>query len=109
MKRTIALIVALLMCLGLFMGCSGDETASTDSTSAGTSDGIFSTEDVKFTNDGDNAYTIIRPAEDDNAAKKAAYLFKQIKEKIGVNIKVLSVALFFGINSVISKYLKPAN
>ena len=87
MKRTIALIVALLMCLGLFMGCSGDDTASTDSTSAGTSDGIFSTEDVKFTNDGDNAYTIIRPADDDNAAKKAAYIFKQAKEKIGVNMK----------------------
>ena len=87
MKRTIALIVALLMCLGLFMGCSGDDTASTGSSSAGTSDGIFSTEDVKFTNDGDNTYTIIRPADDDNAAKKAAYLFKQIKEKIGVNMK----------------------
>lgn len=90
MKRTIALIVALLLCLGLFMGCSGDGdgTASTDSGSAGTSDGIFSTADVKFVDaNSESVYRIVRPEDSGVATEKASWLFKMIKASFGVSIK----------------------
>ncbi len=91
MKRTLALIFVLVMCLSLFVGCggdSGDNKTDTNSNSTDANDGIFSTADVKFTDEnGESVYNIIRPEKDTEVNSKAAYLYKQIKSILGVNIK----------------------
>lgn len=93
MKRTLALIFAIVMCLGLFVGCGGDKpqsgTASTDNSTNDT--GIFSTDDVKFLDEnGESVYRITRPEAAE--ASIGAFLFKQLKSKLGVNIKNTSDA-----------------
>ncbi len=88
MKKTIALFFVVVMCLGLFVGCGGDEKKPSDNASNTANDGIFSTADVKFTDaNGEAVYRIVRPDGDDELNLKAAYLFKQVKNKLNINMK----------------------
>ena len=77
------------MCLSLFVGCGGDSgNNKTDTNSTVSNDGIFSTVDVKFIDEnGESVYNIIRPEKDTEANSKAAFLYKQIKTTLGINIK----------------------
>lgn len=88
MKRILALIFTIVMCLGLFVGCSGDsETVSNTSDPADVST-FFSTEDVKYIDaNGESVYRIIRPDGNEEVASCTSYLFKQMKQKLGVNVK----------------------
>ena len=89
MKKILALLFILTMCLGLFVGCSGDgDKPAGNTASNSTDDGIFSTADVKFADEnGDLVYRIVRPEGDDDLNMKAAYLFKQVKNKINISLK----------------------
>ncbi len=87
MKRTLALLIAVLMCFGLFMGCSGDGDTTSTASQGGTVDGIFSTADVKFVDGGEAVYRIVRAEGDDDAAKIAAFVFKQAKDKYSISMK----------------------
>jgi beta-glucanase (GH16 family) len=90
MKRILALIFVLTLALGLFVGCSGDgDKESTGSNSAGTNvDGLINTADVNFvTADGDSVYRIIRPEGDEGALAVSQFLFKQMKDKLGVGVR----------------------
>ncbi len=91
MKRVLALIFVLALALGLFVGCSGDDNDTSSNSSNGTSenvDGIISTADVNFvTADGDSVYRIIRPDGDKEAMTVSQYLFKQMKNKLGTNVR----------------------
>ncbi len=88
MKRILALIFTIVMCLGLFVGCSGDsETVSNTSDPADVST-FFSAEDVKYIDaNGESVYRIIRPDGNEEVASCTSYLFKQLKSKLGVNVK----------------------
>ncbi len=91
MKRIIALTVVLLMALGLFMGCGGssDDNSSTGS-NAGTNnvgDSALTTDDVNFVKDGESVYRIVRPDGDAEITSIAQYLYKQVKDKLAVNIR----------------------
>ncbi|MBO5913214.1 MAG: family 16 glycosylhydrolase, partial [Clostridia bacterium] len=92
MKRTLAIIFVFVLCLGLFVGCGSDENKPTDGAASNTAnDGIFSTADVKMVDEnGESVYQIIRPDGDDDLNMKAAYLYKQIKNKLNINLKNVS-------------------
>ena len=87
MKRIIALLFVMVMCFGLFVGCNGDDTASGNSATNNTTEGIFSTADVKYLDGGDSVYRIVRSNNDDDGAAKAAYIFKQVKANAGISMK----------------------
>ena len=91
MKKTVSMLLMLLLCIGMFVGCGSDKKDSNNS-SAGAdvsapSDDIFSTEDVKYiADDGSSVYRIIRPDNGENV-DNASYLFKQMKTVLGVTVK----------------------
>ena len=91
MKRILAIVFALAIAVGTFAGCGkSGGSASTPGGTASTvvSDDIFSKEKVTFLNDdGSSVYLIVRPDGDADALATSQYLFKQIKNSIGVNIK----------------------
>ncbi len=85
MKRTLALLFVVLMCLVMFAGCGGKKD---DAASKPLNDGIFSTADVKFTDEnGESLYRIVRVDGDDDGTAKAAYLFKQFKSQLSISVK----------------------
>lgn len=93
MKRIIALVLVLLMSLGLFMGCGGgdnDGTNSNDGANAGADDSIMSTADVKFVENGESVYRLVRPEGDEAATATTQYLFKQLKTKLDVSVRNVS-------------------
>lgn len=89
MKKTVALIFALVMCFTVFVGCGGNgDNNQGNTTSNPANDGIFSTADVKFVDEnGESVYSVIRPEKDTEANSMAAYLYKQIKNTLDINIK----------------------
>ncbi len=89
MKKTLALIFALVLCFGLFAGCSSDDGDTASNTSSTpTTDSIFSLDDVKLIDaNGESVYRIIRPEGDESITSCTSYLFKQIKQNLGINIK----------------------
>lgn len=92
MKRIFALLICLTLCLGLVVGC-GDDSSSTSDNSAqsGTEvEGELSKETVVFTeSDGSLRYRVVRP-EDDALNAGAQYVFKQMKNLTGVNVRSVS-------------------
>lgn len=87
MKKVIALMFILLICLGAFAGCGEGQNDSADNNStSSTSETAFSTEDVIYL-DGDNesVYQIVSA----NGSSKllTSYLYKQMKGKLNTNIK----------------------
>ncbi len=101
MKRTLALIFVLVMCLGLFVGCGSDgeankesggatSTASTENNAGNSgSDGIFSLADVVYKNGDNSVYRFVRPEGDVESNNKAVWLMKQFKAA-GINFKNVS-------------------
>ena len=91
MKRILAIAFALAIAVGTFAGCGkSGGSASTPGGTASTvvSDDIFSKEKVTFLNDdGSSVYRIVRPDGDADALATSQYLFKKIKNSIGVSIK----------------------
>lgn len=86
MKRILAVVFVLVLCLGLFVGCNSDK--KDNNSSVDLDDGIFSTADVKYTDaNGEVVYRIIRGEGNGDVNLKAAYLFKKIKEKLGLSSK----------------------
>ncbi len=65
MKRTLALNFVFVLCFSLYIGCGDTEDANSVTNSNADSESIFSTEDVKFTEDnGESRYSIVRPKDD---------------------------------------------
>ena len=92
MKRIIALLFVLALTLGMFAGC-GKDKGNNGSSGNGSSEptltnDIFSTEKVTYLNeDGSAVYRIVRPADDDTPVPSTQYLFKQMKNILGVNCR----------------------
>lgn len=95
MKKYVALLLALIVVLGLFVGCGDNETASSDNVGSNDNitnvdDGIFSKDTVKLLeSDNSSRYRVVRPDEDALNAG-AQYIFKQLKNLIGANVKNVS-------------------
>lgn len=93
MQRIVALIVVLLVSLGLFMGCGGDDsgdgTASNGGNAGGDAvgDSALSTADVDFVKDGESVYRLVRPDGDKVATAISQYLYKQLKDRLSVNVR----------------------
>ncbi len=97
MKRTLAVLFVLVMIIGVFAGC-GKKDASADASS--TESGLISTADVKFKDaDGEAAYLIVRPEDDEIASQLSSQIFKNIKTKIGVSCKNVTDADEDGVDS----------
>ncbi|MBO5913398.1 MAG: family 16 glycosylhydrolase [Clostridia bacterium] len=93
MKRVLTFVLAMLMCVVLFVGCGGSEGNESNNASVneGVNNGAFSTEDVKyFDANNDAVYRIVRPQNDEGAGALAGVLFKNIKQKIGATLKNVS-------------------
>ncbi len=89
MKKFFTLTLCLLLLACLFSGC-GDEKKTTDSSTADTASDIFSTADVKFLSESnESVYIIIRPESSKENTAVANYLYKKMKDALGVNIKNL--------------------
>ncbi len=90
MKRLFATLLVLALALGMFVGCSGDgddnDTNSGDN--AGVTDAVLSTADVNYLSaEGESVYRIVRPEGDEAVNSCAQYLFKQMKEILGVSVR----------------------
>lgn len=90
MKKAVSMVLALLMCLGLLVGCKDSQTDSSDTNSTGSAAGVdFSTADVKyFDENGESVYRITRAENDDVTI--STYVFKQYKELTGLKVKNMS-------------------
>ncbi len=103
MKKILSIFLVAFIVVGLMAGCGGSDgsdssnkdsadntVSSTASQGNGDSDGaLISTADVAFkTANGSSVYTVIRPDDSKmDEALRCSYVFKQIKEKIGVSVK----------------------
>ena len=91
MKRVLSVLLIFAVAFGLLAACG--KTAD-DTISSGGDVGIegleLSTETVTFkTSSGESKYRVVRPDSDvDNLSSQ--YIFKQMKTKAGVNVKVVS-------------------
>lgn len=94
MKKAVSMVLLLVICIGLFVGCGGDDNTTDNSVASSTggpvvSDGIFSTEKVVFIDEnGDSVYRIIRPLNGSlDETTVAGVVFKQVKNKLNVQIR----------------------
>ncbi len=104
MKKVLSLMMVLVLVVGLLVGCGGDDKKAKDeagnnttnnsvATPSGDSpnvDGIVSTADVNFKTGDNSTYRIVRPEGDTNATSVAQYIFKQMRDKLGVNARNVS-------------------
>lgn len=87
MKKLIAVLMVVFVVLGLMAGCGGDESSDTGSDVQATN-GIISKADVVYVNDGESVYKIIRPEDAKlDETNRAGYIFKQMKNILGVTVK----------------------
>ncbi len=88
MKKAVSLLLVIFVTFGLMAGCGGDND-NTGSDNAQGSTGIISAEDVTFVAaDGTSVYKIIRPeAGEMDEVTSSSYIFKQIKDTLGVSVK----------------------
>ena len=90
MKRIIALLAVLVLTLGLFAGCGGGgdkDTNSNAGTNVGADANAVTKDDVNFVQNGESVYRITRADGDDGASKAAQFLFKQMRDKLGVSVR----------------------
>ena len=90
MKKIIAFIIAMVLTLGLFVGCGGSsDTESTDNIGSDIGNvNIISKSDIAYVKDGEAVYKIVRPTEAKmDEALRGSYLYKQFKDKCGINVK----------------------
>lgn len=84
--KLVCLLLCALFIFGCFIGCGKTDTATQSSPSTNT---VFSTDDVKFIDENnESVYDIVRP--ENGAMDIAGYLFKQMKEKLGIASKNIS-------------------
>lgn len=89
MKRLLTLALAFLMLFCLF-ACGSDDTDSAASSNGDANgNGVLSTADVKYISDsGEAIYSIVRPEKpENNEGVVSGYVFKQFKNKLGINVK----------------------
>ncbi len=91
MKRVFSWLLVLVLVLGLLAGC-GDSKKPADNNSGTASGGnagaLISTEDVNYiAADGSSVYRIIRPEGVDGISSVSSFLFKKMKDALGVNVK----------------------
>ena len=88
MKKAISLLLVFVLAVGLLAGCGGDGDNGDSGANAGTNTNGISVADVIFIKNGESVYNIVRPAEGKmDEATKSGYIFKQLKNKLGVNLK----------------------
>ena len=90
MKRVLSLMMILVMVVGLLVGCGGGDDKKKGGDEADNNinvDGIINTADVSYVADGESVYRIVRPEGDTVVTSVAQYLFKQMRDKLGVNIR----------------------
>ena len=89
MKRFIVLLMSVILCFGLFVGCGSGDTASNNGSEGGSvSDGVFFKGDVKFiTGDNEAVYIIVRPDGNDDATAVSQIVFKKYKDVTGATAK----------------------
>ncbi len=89
-KKFLSLILALCLTFGLIslVGCG---KSSDDNSNGGVDMGIISKEKVNYiNNDGSSVYRIVRPQGDTSTGSAASFIFKQMKDGLGVNVKNVS-------------------
>ncbi len=87
MKRILSLSLVLVLALSLLAGCGGSDN---DKDTASNSGSVISTEDVKFLDaQGESVYTIIRPEDDEAMIAPSQALFKEMKNALGVNVRMM--------------------
>lgn len=93
-KRIASILLALILSVGLFVGCGSDSDSNSDTASnGGTSiDGdIFFTGKIDFKDsNGESVYSVLRPEGDQAALPVAQKVFKAIKDNVGVSAKNLT-------------------
>ena len=89
MKKVFSIFVVLCL-LFSFAACGGDSDNSDSSVNSSVvSSTTISTEDVSFIGaSGDSVYTIVSPKDEKmDEGKRASYIYKQMKNKLSVNVK----------------------
>ena len=83
MKKIISLLLSMFLLVSL-IACAGK-----DKPEDVVDDVQLSGQDVIYINeDGESVYRIVKPSEDSlEESKRAAYVFKQMKDKLGINAK----------------------
>ena len=89
-KKFLSLFLVLCLTFGLLwlVGCG---KPSNDNSDGGVNMDIISKEKVNYINsDGSSVYRIVRPQGDTSAGSAASFIFKQMKDGLGVNVKNVS-------------------
>ncbi len=88
MKRFFGILLVLVLSFGLLSACgsSNGDTSSADNATNG-QNGIFSTADVVFLDNGESRYTIVRPEDNTDVTSVSSVIFKSIKDKLNVSVK----------------------
>ena len=92
-KKFLSLFLVLCLTFGLLSlaGCGKSSSGKDNSTAGGDNMNIISKEKVNFINsDGSSVYRIVRPQGDTESTATASFLFKQMKDGLGVGIKNVS-------------------
>ena len=91
MKKVLACVLALVLCLGLLAGCGSDKKDSDKNGDAGSvtvDDNVFFKGKIEFkTEDGDAVYRIIRPEGDSEIMAVASTVLKSINKSLGISMK----------------------
>ena len=89
MKRVLSLMMILVMVVGLLVGCGGDgDKKKTEEAGNNVNvEGIINTADVNYVADGEAVYRVVRPDGDSVAASVAQYIYKQMRDKLGVSMR----------------------
>lgn len=91
MKKVLACVLALVLCLGLLAGCGSDKKDSGNSNGSGSAtvdDSVFFTGKINYkTDDGDAVYRIIRPEGDSEIMAVASTVLKSINKSLGISMK----------------------
>jgi beta-glucanase (GH16 family) len=90
MKKAVSFLLCIVTLMGLLSAC-GDKASTNDSLS-GAGASVITRDDVSFVENGESVYDIVRPAESTELDEltPAAFIYKQAKAVLGVNIKNLS-------------------
>lgn len=88
MKKLFSIVLCLLLMVSL-LACGGGESKKDGDNSASDIGAEVSHEDIVYIDDaGESVYTIIRPAEGElEEGNCASFVFKQLKEKLGINVR----------------------
>ncbi len=88
MKEKATLLLLFVLVLSLFAGCgTNKDTGVLDGSADKT---VLSTADVRFVDaNGESVYRIVKNKDSDTSSSMASYLYKQLKNKLGLNVKTV--------------------